>query len=526
MSLLPFLAIATAGAVAAVALRARRWAGTLIGFGAVVAALAALVLATPGEPLVVGGGALALTPYTRVLLGVGLAGGLLVLTVGRLATWERAAPGTLLITAAGIGLALGVAGALAGLLAAGATAALAAAVALAQPATPLRVRALARELRGVTLATVVGLVAVSLAPEGIGGLAVPPQVAGLAAVAAGLALGHRFGAIPLHARVARMSDVAPTSALPALLALLPAAWAVVFVAWGPDTLGPTGPGLGLDRTLLIIVGLATLVLGTIAALFQDDLLRIVSYTVVLDAGVVVLGFASLDPTGREAVRAWLVPFLASRTALIGWAIAFRAAFGTGRLSESRGWLRRAPTLGVALAGIGMATVGWPGVMAWDARLAALQAAVAGPALGVASLASLGAAVAIARVLGAGLGRPEPRVTTASGELARVPVGLRAAARAMRRPEGRRMTIVRAALRETRPLVEMNRTPLRALLVIILAGLALMAAVGAFGTREAAAGPDIPIPAPTAIPSAAPVAPIEPGGSAEPSLPAEPSAPAG
>ncbi len=499
MSLLPFLAVASAGAIVAVALRGRRWAGTVVGFGAVLAALLTLALAAPGEPLVVGDGALALTAYARVLLGVGLAGGIIVLTVGRLSSWEPAAPGTLLVAAAGVGLALGVAGALAGLLAVGATAALAATVALAQPATPLHVRALARELRGVTLATVVGVVTVSLAPEAIGGLAVQPQVAGLAAVAAGLALGHRFGAIPLHARVARMSDTAPTSALPPLLALVPAAWAVVLVAWGPDTLGRAGPALGLDGTLLVVLGLLTLVLGTFAALIQDDLLRIVAYTVVLDAGVVVLGFASLDPTGRDALRAWLVPFVASRTALIGWAIAFRAAFGTTRLSESRGWLRRAPTLGVALAGIAVATVGWPGVLAWDARLATLQAAVSGAALVIASLASLGTAVAIARVLGAGLGRPEPRVAAASGELARVPAGLRATARAMRTPGGRRAAIVRSAAREARPLLELNRTPLRALLVVVLAGLALMAAVGAFGLREAAAEPDIPIPVP-ALPS--------------------------
>ncbi len=346
MNLLPFLAVATSGAVLATLLRGRRRAGTLVGFAGVAAALVALVLTAPGETLSLGGGAVSLTAYARVLLGVGLAGGLLVLTVSRLATWEAPAPATLLVAVAGLTVALGVGGAIPGLLAIGATSALAAAVALAHPATPLRVRALAREARGATLAMTIGLVAVSLAPEAIGGLAVHPQVAGLAAVAAGLALGHRFGAIPLHARVARLSDAAPASVLPALLALIPAGWAVVLLGWAPDTLGPAAPVLGWDGTLLVIVGLATLVLGTLAALLQDDLLRIVAYTVVLDAGVVLLGFSSLDPAGRDALRAWLVPFVASRAGLVGWVIAFRAAFGTTRLSEARGWLRRAPALGV------------------------------------------------------------------------------------------------------------------------------------------------------------------------------------
>jgi hypothetical protein len=301
--------------------------------------------------------------------------------------------------------------------------------------------------------------------------------------------------------------------------LLPAGWAVVLLAWAAGTLGPAVPVLGWDGTLLVVVGLATLALGAVAAFVQDELDHVVAYTIVLDAGVVLLAFAALDPAGRDAVRAWLVPFVATRTALVGWTIAFRAAFATTRLSEARGWLRRAPALGVALAGIGVAAVGWPGLMVWDARLAALQAATTGPALLVASLASLGTAVALARVLGAGLGRPEARVLAAPGELARVPAGLRAAARAFRSRDGRRATTLRAAAREMRPLLEMNRTSLRALLVVLLAGIALLSAAGAFGIRDAARGPDVAIPAraeptpdlpPVDVPSGEPDQPGESG----------------
>jgi hypothetical protein len=134
-------------------------------------------------------------------------------------------------------------------------------------------------------------------------------------------------------------------------------------------------------------------------------------------------------------------------------------------------------------------------MVWDARVTAFQAATSGPALLLASLAGLGTAVALARVLGAGLGRPEARVVAASGELARVPAGLRAAARAARSP-GRRRASLRAASRELRPLLDLNRTPLRALLVVLLAGLALMSAAGAFGIPEAASAPDLAVPAAT------------------------------
>jgi NADH:ubiquinone oxidoreductase subunit 2 (subunit N) len=496
VTLLLFIAVAAGGAVLAIALQRRRRLGSLVGIGALAAALAVLVTSSPGPPFWIADGAIALTPYARVLLGVGLAGSLGVLVVERLGAWQPAAPGVVLVAAAGLGAALGLAGALPAMLVGGATAALAGALALAWPATAGRARALARELRGVAAAMAVGLIAMSLVPQGIGGLAVQPQVAGLAAVAAGVALGHRFGAIPLHARSARLTDSAPPSSLPILLVLIPAGWAVIFLAWGTGTLGPVAPLLGWDVTLLVLLGLGTLVLGSLAALLQDNLDRVVVYTIVLDAGVVLLGFAALEPAGREAVRAWLVPFVASRMALFAWAIAFRAAFGTGRISEVRGWIRRAPALGVSLAAIAIASVGWPGLLVWDARSAALEAATAGPALIVASVAALGTPVALARLLGAGLGRPEPRVAEAPGEIVRVPVGLRAAVRDMRPSGGRRRAAIGAALSEARPLLEMNRTPLRALVVVLLAGLALLAAGGGFGIADAAAAPDLPVPVPT------------------------------
>ena len=49
----------------------------------------------------------------------------------------------------------------------------------------------------------------------------------------------------------------------------------------------------------------------------------------------------------------------------------------------------------------------------------------------------------------------------------MPAGLRAAARAFRGRRAGAAATLRAAAREARPLLEMNRTPLRALLVVIL-----------------------------------------------------------
>ena len=520
MSLLPFLTVAILGTVVVSLLRDRRWLGTLASIAAVVVALGAAAVVRPDTPLVIGGGALAGTDHLRVLLVLCLAGGLLVLIVARLATWQPSAPGALLGGAAGIGLALGLAGTPPALLGAAAATVVASALALGSPAAPSRIRALARELRGATTSVVIGLVAGGIMPGTVGGT-VPgtaaatgagpalaePAAAALVLLGMALVLAHRFGAIPLHARVSRLADATPSSALPILAAWLPAAWGIVILGWAPVALGPSSGALGLERSLIVIVALVTLLLGAVAALIQDEVEHVVAYTIVADAGITLLALAALDPAARDAARAWVLVFATTRTAMIGWTVAFRAAFGSGRLRDTTGWMRRAPALGVALAAILLAVVGWPGLLAWEVRLAILQSATAGPALLLAYAGSLGTGVAICRLLVVGIGRPSAIVAGAVGELPRLPerpvgaatdptaaesppIGARAAVSSL---PGRLRGLAVVVRRDARPTLELNRVPLRAFVVILLAGLALLTAVGAFGIDAAAraAGPALP-----------------------------------
>ena len=505
MSVLPFLAVAIVGAVIATLLRDIRRLGTIAGLGAVVVALAAACFINPDTPLSIGGGALAGSDHLRLVLTLCLAGGLLVLVVARLATWQPSAPGALLGGAAGIGLALGLAGTPPGLLGAAAATIAASVLALGSPAAPSRIRALARELRGAATSLVIGLIAAGIMPGAApapGAVPAEPAAAALVLLGMALVVAHRFGAIPLHARVSRLADAAPSGALPILAAWLPAAWGLVILGWAPAALGPSSAGLGLERGLVVTLALATLLLGTVAALIQDEVEHVVAYTIVADAGVALLALAALDPAARDAARAWVLVFATTRTAMIGWTIAFRAAFGTGRLRDTTGWLRRGPALGVALAGILLAAVGWPGLLAWDARLAILQSATAGPALLLAYAGSLGTGAAICRLLVVGSGRPSPIVAGSLGELPRLPerplagaaapvtdgappVG--AIARTGARASGLRVAAAVVG-RDARRTLELNRVPLRAFAVILLGGLALLTAAGAFGIDAAARAP--------------------------------------
>ena len=515
MSVLAFAAVALAGAVVSTLASSRRQLGTVIGFAAVIAALAAATAIRTDDPLRLAAEALAGDTHLRLVLSLCLGGGLLVLIVARLATWQPSAPGVLLGGAAGIGLALGLSGAPAALLAAGAATGAAATLALASPAAPSRVRALMRELRGAATSTVVGVIAAAIVPATTGsGRVAEPAAAALVLVGMALVMAHRFGAIPLHARVSRLSDVAPTAAFPVLGAWLPAAWGLIIVGWAPTALGPYAPGLGVERGLIVALALLTLLFGTLAALVQDEVEHVVAYTIVADAGLALLALAALDPAARDAARVWLLVFAATRTALIGWTIAFRAAFDTGRLRDTSGWLRRAPALGVALAAILVGVVGWPGLLAWDTRLDVLQSATAGPAFLLGYVGSLGTGVAICPDARGGRRSPLRRRCRGHRRAAAPPGAIRASAPGIeaaspsgtvpsgrvaghRALVGRVRNLVAIAGRNARPALEINRVPLRAFAVLMLAGLACLVAAGAFGIEAAARLPGL-----AALPSVA------------------------
>lgn len=415
MSALVFVGVATGAAVLCFATRRFRIVGGIVAAAGLLAALVAALAIRTGDRLEVAGGALVGTAYGRLFLVLGLGVLLGVLVIGRLGAWHRAAPAAVLGAAAALGLAVATPDHAPALVAAAAAALVGTLVILAHPVTPSRVRAMGREVRGAVLGLVAGLVAVSVVPADVPGTAAGPVAVGFALLAAAIAVGHRLAAFPLHARASRLVDTAPAVALPLLLAWIPAGWALVLLGWSDVAASPASGVLGLERLLLAALALATLVGGAIAALIADEVEKVVAYTIVADAGIVLLAFAALDPQAYVAIRAWLLVFVAAKAALVGVAIALRAAYGTGRLRELGGWARRSPALAIGLGALLVAAIGWPGSATWDARQRLLEPVLGGPALYIGFVATLGAAVAIARILSIGLGRASVAVVGGAGD---------------------------------------------------------------------------------------------------------------
>jgi formate hydrogenlyase subunit 3/multisubunit Na+/H+ antiporter MnhD subunit len=236
---------------------------------------------------------------------------------------------------------------------------------------------------------------------------------GLAILAMAAAMVLRTGAIPAHLWAARLVGVVSPLAVPGILGFGAAAFTIVAAGWAAAALGSTLDGL--DRGVIVIAALASIVFGGLASLLHDDVEHVLGYSMVQDAGVALLAFAAPRGDIADALASWVIATAALRTALAGWIAASRWMFGTDRLSELRGWARRAPLLGLAVVLILIGSVGIPGMALFDARRQLATAAVGDPLAIAVVVVALSPLLALGRLLVAGVGRASPAVASASDE---------------------------------------------------------------------------------------------------------------
>ncbi|HJP87807.1 MAG TPA: proton-conducting transporter membrane subunit [Candidatus Limnocylindrales bacterium] len=323
--------------------------------------------------------------------------------------------------------------------------------------TPARLATTQRGALAVLGSALIGLVAIAwgaspTGPLGSGadlGAAPANQVGiGLALLAIVAAVAIRCGLIPAHVWAARFMEGVSPLAIPAAFAWGSAAFVLAALDWSQVALTPDAAG-GPERFLIISLGLVSVVLGGLAAMFHDDIEHVLGYSIVADAGVAVLAFASLEPAAAAAARNWLVASATVKTAFAAWCGVVRATYGGHRLADLGGWARHAPLLGLAFGGILVAAIGLPGMALFDARAGLISGSMPGfgsvlalivtamPAVYLGRIALAGVAPISSAVGGGPSGRPRRTRGRAAGwsgvPLRQALVALPAEARANRAP---------------------------------------------------------------------------------------------
>ena len=164
--------------------------------------------------------------------------------------------------------------------------------------------------------------------------------------------------------------------------------------------------LAPERALVLAIAIVSIFLAAIAAFVQDDIEHVLGYSIVGDAGVVILALAALDPEVWGPARMWILAFVVARCAFAAWCAGIRAGFWTGRVSDLRGWARRSPFLAVAFVLVVIAGVGYPGLVAFDARTSIVELALDQPLATIVLIGTLAPLAYYGRLLVIGLSRPD------------------------------------------------------------------------------------------------------------------------
>jgi formate hydrogenlyase subunit 3/multisubunit Na+/H+ antiporter MnhD subunit len=510
VSLLPFVLVTTVGAVLALLLRRTERVAITIAIVSLLGAVVTALAIQPGQSVAVGGAGIATTEYLRLFLVLGAFVGLLLAVVGQAVGSRRDAPAVTLGVLATSAFALSLPDARLAVLAATAGGGFGALVTLVPTGGRVAATVGTRVLRATVIAGTMAIAATAWIGRDLSELVAQPVVFGLAYLAFAVAVAIRFGAIPFHAWAARLTDTVPESTLPLVTAWAPAAFAIVALAWADASIAPLGADVDLDNVRLVVlaIAVASIVLAAVAAFIQDDIEHVVGYAIIGDAGVVLLAVAALDPAAWAPARTWILAFVVTRSAFAAWAAATRTTFSTGRVADLRGWAIRSPILAVVFALVLIASIGVPGLAAFDARSAIVGEAIDGPLAVLVLIATLSPIAYYGRLLLVGATRPDGRHSEAGRQRPLVsPVDL---------------NDIRAWLTRT---WSDNVVAIAAGGAALLAILAVAVSVGAFGASQAAAG--LPPTLEISTESFAPGEPGEPLESAAPSGDSDaPSAPVG
>ncbi len=469
MSLVTFVAVALVGAALTVALRRWKRPAAVVGIAGLVATTVAALAIEPDQVARIASSGIATTAYAREFLILGSVVGLGLGLSGMIAGTRRDASAMTMAVLATSALTLGLRDPQAAVIAATAGGLFGVLVTVAPDGGLTGAIVGIREARIVVLAGVLSLAATAWFGWDPSELVATPTVLGLAYIGFAAAVAMRFGVIPFHHWAARVADTVPETILPLLTALAPASLALLASAWVDQTASLSMAEVGPARVIVLALAVGSIVLAGLAAFVQDDIEHVLGYSIVADAGLVILALVALDPAAWAPTRTWILVFIATRCAFAAWASGVRVGFWTGSLDDLQGWARRSPILAVVLVAIIGASVGVPGWAAFDARADIVNLAIGGPLATLILLCTLAPIAYYGRLLVVGMQQTDQVVRPVDDWRPRIP------------PPDR--TDLLAWARTT---ARLNRAFTAAAVAVVLAGAAVAISAGVIGSPTAAA----------------------------------------
>ena len=178
-------------------------------------------------------------------------------------------------------------------------------------------------------------------------------------------------------------------------------------------------------TLVLVIAAATMVVGVLGAIAQDDIRRILSFTIVSQIGYMVMGLGFFTIAGVAAVAFSMVHHIIVKTALFLIAGLVEQASGSSRLSRIGGMVRTAPFVAAMFLVSALSLAGVPPLSGFVSKFALVDAGLTGrhfAVIGVSLVVSLLTLFSMIRIwMGAFWSPPEdPALAEASASRRSLP----------------------------------------------------------------------------------------------------------
>ena len=185
--------------------------------------------------------------------------------------------------------------------------------------------------------------------------------AAFALVAVGLA--YKLGAVPVHTWVPDVADGSPAP-MAGFLTSVPKVGSLIAIARLAAALGDSDVGW---RPLVAVLAAATMTIGNLAALWQDDVRRLLGWSAVSMSGYGLMGVVAVGRSdlALPSILYFLLAYVVANLAAFGVVVELR---GRADLSSYGGLARSRPLLATALAVAFLSFVGIPPLAGFVAKL--------------------------------------------------------------------------------------------------------------------------------------------------------------
>ncbi|MEO8739372.1 MAG: NADH-quinone oxidoreductase subunit NuoN [Casimicrobiaceae bacterium] len=187
------------------------------------------------------------------------------------------------------------------------------------------------------------------------------------------AIAFKLGAVPYHMWLPDVYEGAPTAF-------------TLFIGTGPKLaafafmmrlLVGALAGLAFDwQGMLLVLSVLSMVLGSIVAIAQTSMKRMLAYSTIANMGFMLLGFLTADLNGFSAAMFYMIIYVL--TTLVGFGIVMllaRSGFEADKLDDFRGLNQRSPWYAFLMLLVMFSLAGLPPTVGFYAKFAVFEAAI-------------------------------------------------------------------------------------------------------------------------------------------------------